>query len=226
MATFKGIIFDFNGTLFLDSPLHEKAWIEMAVELRDKKLTVEEFRIHGHGRTNKTIIQYLLGYLPEMDELERITEQKEKYYRELCLQNSQDFKLASGAEWVLNKAKELALPITIATGSYARNVEFYFQYLNLGKWFRREWVVLDDGTYPGKPAPDIFMLAAQKLHLAIHDCLVFEDSYSGIESAWKAGVGHIVAVEPRLNHDLIKVPKHLITYQNGFEGFDLNTYFS
>jgi len=159
MATFKGIIFDFNGTLFLDSPLHEKAWIEMAVELRDKKLTVEEFRIHGHGRTNKTIIQYLLGYLPEMDELERITEQKEKYYRELCLQNSQDFKLASGAEWVLNKAKELALPITIATGSYARNVEFYFQYLNLGKWFRREWVVLDDGTYPGKPAPDIFMLA-------------------------------------------------------------------
>ncbi len=217
MQTYKGIIFDFNGTLFLDSSLHEQAWIAMASELRNEKLTIEEFRIHGHGRTNKAIIQYLLGHAPDKNELDRITDQKESHYRNLCLQIPGFLKLAPGAERVLNECKALEIPMTIATGSYAVNVDFYFQYLALHQWFNRELVVLDDGTYPGKPAPDIYLKAAQKLHLPIHECLVFEDSYAGIESAWRAGAGHIFAVEQELIQSLIHVPETQITFCKGFE---------
>ena len=57
----KGVIFDFNGTMFLDSPLHEQAWIDMAKKLRSEPLGIEEFYTNLQGRTNLQIITYLLG---------------------------------------------------------------------------------------------------------------------------------------------------------------------
>ncbi len=221
MLPFKGIIFDFNGTLLLDSYLHEEAWIIIAAQLRTKPLTVKEFQLNGHGRTNKAIIIYLLERNPTNDELNSIVEEKESLYRKMSLENKANFKLAPGAIALLDSIKELCLPITIATGSYATNVDFYFEHLQLDKWFDRSLVVLDDGTYPGKPAPDIFRLAAQKLNLNTSECIVFEDSYSGISAAYNAGIGKVIAVEPELNIDKFSIPTKDIEFRNGFTKLDI-----
>lgn len=218
---FKGILFDFNGTLFLDSPLHEEAWIAMAAKLRLEPLTVEEFQLHGHGRTNKTIITYLLGREPNMEEFQAIVEEKEAMYRNRCLKHPESFKLAPGVISLLDEVKAAGIPTTIATGSYAPNVDFYFEHLNLGKWFCRDWVVLDDGTYPGKPAPDIWHLASGKLGLQAGECLVFEDSYSGIKAAYDAGIVKIVAVEPSLEKFKFSCPVDEVTFCNGFAKINL-----
>lgn len=218
---FKGIIFDFNGTLFLDSPLHEEAWIAMAAKLRSEPLTVEEFQLHGHGRTNKTIITYLLGREPNTDEFQAIVEEKEAMYRNSCLKHPESFKLAPGVIPFLDEVKVAGIPVTIATGSYAPNVDFYFEQLNLGKWFHRDLVVLDDGTYPGKPAPDIWHLAAEKIGLKAGDCLVFEDSYSGIKAAFDAGIGKIIAVESSLEKSKFSCPVDELIFCNGFTKIDL-----
>ena len=223
-AGIKGILFDFNGTLLLDSPLHEKAWIIISARLRDTPFTVEEFRLTGHGRTNKAIITGLLGREPDDEELNAIVEEKESYYRHMCLENSEIFRLAPGVTPFLDLLKDAGFPMTIATGSYAVNVDFYFQHLQLARWFDRTKVVFDDGSYPGKPAPDAFILAANKLGLVPAECMVFEDSYMGIQAAYQAGAAHIIAVEPYLDRSKLAVPPQNIVFCQGFPDFLIDSF--
>ena len=74
------------------------------------------------------------------------------------------------------------------------NVDFYIDVFNLEKWFDLDKIVYSDGTIPGKPAPDIYLIAAKNLNLAPSKCMVFEDAVSGINAAKSAGIGKIVAV--------------------------------
>lgn len=218
----KGVIFDFNGTMFLDSPLHERAWIDMAKKLRKEPLGIEEFYINLQGRTNLQIITYLLGREPSATELAVITEEKELLYRTRCSAPDGLHTLAPGVEDFLNKLKPTGVPFTIATGSYRPNVEFYFSHLGLSKWFDFNNVIYDDGTYPGKPFPDIFIKASQKIGVQPADCLVFEDSYAGIRSAVDAKIGRIVTVEATLDSDKVSQIGNVFAMKSGFTGIDID----
>ena len=220
-AAVKGVIFDFNGTMFLDSPLHEQAWIDMARKLRPEPLGIEEFYDNLQGRTNLQIITYLLGHTPPPDELNAIIEEKELLYRTRCKAPGGLHSLAPGVERFLDQLKPTGIPFTIATGSYRPNVEFYFSHLHLDKWFEFDKVVYDDGTYPGKPSPDIFLKAAAKINVEPADCLVFEDSYAGIKSALAAGVGRIVTVEPTLDAARVAQMGKVFSMKSGFTDFGL-----
>ncbi len=216
----KGVIFDFNGTMFLDSPLHERAWIDMAKKLRTEPLGIEEFYANLQGRTNLQIITYLLGRQPSDIELSQITEEKELLYRTRCSAPDGLHTLAPGVENFLNQLKPTGIPFTIATGSYLPNVQFYFSHLHLEKWFDFEKVIYDDGTYPGKPSPDIFLKAADKIGVKTADCLVFEDSYAGIRSAVAAGIGRIVTVERSLDAEKVAQIGRVFAMRDGFVGLD------
>ena len=218
----KGVIFDFNGTMFLDSPLHERAWIEMAAKLRPQPLGVEEFYANLQGRTNLQIITYLLGREPSSAELSDITEEKELLYRTRCAAPDGLHSLAPGVEDFLNKLKTTELPFTIATGSYKPNVDFYFSHLGLAKWFDINNVIYDDGTYPGKPHPDIFLKAASKIAVKPSECVVFEDSYAGIRSAVAAGIGRIVTVERTLDSQKVREIGEVYAMKDGFCGIGLD----
>lgn len=216
----KGVIFDFNGTMFLDSPLHERAWIDMAKKLRTEPLGIEEFYANLQGRTNLQIITYLLGRQPSDIELSQITEDKELLYRTRCSAPDGLHSLAPGVENFLNQLKPTGIPFTIATGSYLPNVQFYFSHLHLEEWFDFEKVIYDDGTYPGKPSPDIFLKAADKIGVKTADCLVFEDSYAGIHSAVAAGIGRIVTVERSLDAEKVAQIGRVFAMRDGFVGLD------
>lgn len=55
-------------------------------------------------------------------------------------------------------------------------------------------MVYDDGTLPGKPAPDVYLRACARLGVAPQDAIIFEDAFAGIASAHAAGAGAIVAI--------------------------------
>ena len=74
------------------------------------------------------------------------------------------------------------------------NVEFYIKEFNLPRWFDVDKIVYSNGKIPGKPAPDIFMIAADKIGLNPKDCVVVEDAIAGINSAKSAGIGKILAI--------------------------------
>lgn len=192
----KGIIFDFNGTMYQDSHLHEKAWFNMVKKYSPKDISDEEILINVHGRTNRQILTYFIAEDLSDEEIERMSYEKEAYYRELCLENKDDLKLTDGLVDVLNQLKEDGTPITIATATVKENVEFYFDTFHLGEWFDFSNVTFDDGSFPGKPEPDIFIIASEKLGFKPSECLVIEDAFSGLTAAKNAGIGKIIAIDP------------------------------
>jgi beta-phosphoglucomutase-like phosphatase (HAD superfamily) len=191
----EGILFDFNGTLFWDSKLHEEAWREFALKHTGKHLSDDEMKQNVHGRINYDIVEYIFNEKLDKAQLENFSIAKELIYQQYLLDDSKLLILAPGAEELLCWLKEKNFPITIATSANQSNVDFYFRHLELGRWFDYSKVVFDDGTFNPKPAPDIFMRAADKIGLTPKQCLVVEDSLTGILSARNAQAGKILYVE-------------------------------
>ena len=201
---YKGIIFDFNGTLFFDSEKHQEAWREFAKRLRPEPFTDEEMRDFMFGRTNEDIIAYLIKKRPSPELVEELAKEKEAVYRQMCRKDSKNTILAPGAVEFLDYLKDKNIPHTIATMSEKDNVEFYIEEFKLEKWFDIDKIVYADGTIPGKPAPDIYIKAAKNLKLEPKECIVVEDAVSGIESAKNAQIGKIIAIASMESVDLYK----------------------
>ena len=146
------------------------------------------------GRTNPQILRRFLGDGPTEEEITRMSLEKEARYRCLCRRDPASLHLVEGARELFDFLLERGIPFTIATVAERTNVDFYFQEFGLSRWFSPGGIVYDDGTFPGKPDPEIFFRAAQKLGVPICRCLVAEDSLSGVEAARRAGAGRIVAV--------------------------------
>ena len=85
------------------------------------------------------------------------------------------------------------------------NVEFYIREFKLEKWFDIDKIVYSDGSIAGKPAPDIFLIAAEKINLPPKECLVIEDALAGIKSAQAAGIGKIYAIPQWSRMSFIKI---------------------
>ena len=220
----KGIIFDFNGTLFFDSELHYDAWRIFSARLRGYPFTDEEMQKYMFGRTNSDIIEYAIGKKPSPDMVEKLAKEKESLYREECLKHPEILKLAPGAEKFLDLLKENNIPRTIATMSERDNVAFYIDIFKLEIWFNLDKIVYSNGKIPGKPAPDIYQIAAENLNLSPQECIVIEDAVSGINSAKSAGIGSIIAissVEPVEYYRKIDGISRII---RNFDEIDLNIF--
>ena len=191
---YKGIIFDFNGTLFFDSEKHREAWREFSKRVRSYPFTDDEMREYMFGRTNEAILEYLLGEKPAPELVSSLAQEKEEVYREMCRQDRENTVLAPGAADFLDFLKENKIPRTIATMSEKSNVDFFIETFKLERWFDLEKIVYDDGSIPGKPAPDIYIKACENLNLYPKDCVVIEDALSGLQSANSAGIGRIIAI--------------------------------
>lgn len=200
----KGIIFDFNGTLFWDSQKHYDAWYEMSKKLRGTPFSDDEMIHHMFGRTNENILTYALGRKPSKEEVEKYSVEKELIYLEMCKKDEKNTKLADGVEDFLDYLCKNNIPHTIATMSEKMNVDFYIDVFKLEKWFDIDKIVYSDGKIPGKPAPDIYLTAAKNIEVEPKNCTVFEDAISGIRAAEAAGVGRIIAVASKESPDLYK----------------------
>ncbi len=198
---YDGIIFDFNGVLWWDSLQQEKAWKQFSEEMRGRAFTDDEIRVHVHGRNNRHSIEYLVGQTITSEQLEQLSERKEKTYREMCLELGTEFKLSPGAIDLLEYLEAKGVEHTIATASGIGNLEFFIEHLELEKWFDVSKIVYDDGERPGKPSPDVYQEAAKRLGHIPGRCVVIEDSQSGIEAAREAGIGKIIGLGSSEKHD-------------------------
>lgn len=187
---FKGAIFDFNGTLFWDTAFHDRAF-DIFLEKHGVKLTDAEKRVKIHGQANPDIMRGIFGsQLSEQDTYD-YAQDKELIYRQLCVN---DLKLAPGAEDLFDFLKAKGIPFTIATSAGIENVSFYYENMHLDRWFSMDKIVYDQGTFRGKPHPDVFLAAAKKLELNPEETVIFEDSVPGIIAAQRAGAGKIYIV--------------------------------
>lgn len=189
----KGVIFDFNGTLFLDNDKHIIAWDKIARAIRGRGLTEEELLDYCNGVPNNKIVDYLYAGQSTEAEQTYYSQLKEQYYRQACLADSESFHLIAGAEPFFHYLKQHAIPFTIASASIKENIDFFVTHFHLDQWLDPESIVYDDGSYTSKV--EMFKEAARRINVDIRDCTVYEDSSSGIASARECGCSQIVVID-------------------------------
>lgn len=189
---YKGVIFDFNGTLFWDTDLHNRAWDKFFDKYRIKMTDAEKFQ-KMHGKNNKDILHSLFNNQLSETEVENLALEKELMYQELCLKT--EMKLAPGVEEFLTFLKDHTIPYTIATASGIENLDFYFKHLPLSDWFDQDKVVYNNGKIKSKPDPEIYITAMSVINRKAEDTIIFEDAIAGLEAARNAGAGKIIVVD-------------------------------
>lgn len=188
-----GVIFDFNGTLFLDNDKHIKAWNKIAMELRGTGITEEELHTKMNGVNNKYIIRYLNSG-KEDDELEaKYSSLKEQYYRRFCKEDTKNFHLIEGAVQLFDQLKQKNIPFTIASASIKDNIDFFVENFHLDRWIDPETIVYDNGQYKDKEA--MFIQAARNIHVPVDQICVIEDSLAGVNASIKAGIPDIRIID-------------------------------
>ncbi len=192
----EGIIFDFNGTLLLDDPINILSWKKYAKRKFNYNLTDAEYHKYN-GTPGEAWIEGITKGQVTGEAAIKCREEKEDQYREDL--KDADIDLIKGAKEFFDELKKNKIPFTIATSSNKQNVELYFEKFGLNKWFEFDKISYTDGTFRGKPNPDIYLIAAKKLGVDIKKCVVFEDTRSGVKSGYSAGakvIGMIAGRDP------------------------------
>lgn len=194
----KAVLFDFNGTLFYDSWIHEEVWIQFFKDKLNYDMSKEEFMKRVFGRDNNAIIKDMFG-INDLDKIHELSEEKEVMYRNVC--RNIEISLVKGSEDFFDYLVEKKIQFTIATGANQSNVDFYFEVFNLNKWFDYSKVVFDDGYLPGKPNPTVYLKACEKLNVDPTECIVIEDSLTGVKAAKAANVKDIYVISNNKTFD-------------------------
>lgn len=177
----KAIIFDFNGTVISDEEVYSWAFKKILKDLGAGKVA-DEVYIGGIGiKENWPILieKYSLKTSKSAEELAALT-------HEQYLQHVADVEIKSGFVSLAEEARSKSLLIGLATSNIWNVVDEVFKNLGLSKYF--DCITTGEEVIHKKPAPDIFLVTAEKMIVEPENCVVFEDSKSGIEAARSAGM--------------------------------------
>ena len=190
----KGVLFDFNGTLFFDTDCHVKAF-EKCYANRGMEIPAPEAIIKNlFGLSNEVIYRNYFDENATTEDCKRFAREKEGYYYECCLTPPFVMEYSKGARELLSYLKKNNIPYCLATGAGMDNISFYMEHLNLSEWFDREHIVCADDKVKCKPSPEIYEYAALKIGLTASECIVFEDGTLGLIAANKANAGAAIAI--------------------------------
>ncbi len=175
------VIFDWDGVVVDSSAHHERSW-EILAAKRGLPLPPDHFK-RGFGKKNNVIIPDL-GWAIAPAEVDSLAHEKEELYRDLVRQHG--IEPLPGIRDLLAALHQAAIPCAIGSSTERANLDLLLDLMDLRKFFRV--IVSGEEVTHGKPDPSIFLLAAQRLGVAPHDCVVIEDALVGLEAARRAGM--------------------------------------
>ena len=186
--SFKGHIFDLDGTLAHSMPIHLLAW-------------QETLSVHGIHFPDEKF--YSLGGVPTIRIVELLAEEQNLQINAQEISDAKEHRFHSKMadivpiEAVMDIANSLRgnVPLAVATGSNRATADKLLKLLHIKDWF--DAVVTADDIENPKPAPDTFLIAAEKIGVAPEHCCAYEDTDLGLESIKAAGM-HAVDVRPTL----------------------------
>lgn len=178
----KAVLFDMDGLMVDTEPIYQKAWSEAAKEM-GFTLSKEFFR-QSQGRTNtdseKILEEIFDGELNIAEFRERW---KKKWFH---IAETEGINIKNGLLEFLEWLNKNDIPFALATSSNQTLMNLCLQITGLGKYFRT--TVYGQEVGRGKPEPDIYLLAAQKINTPPNNCLVLEDSVAGAQAGLAAGM--------------------------------------
>jgi beta-phosphoglucomutase family hydrolase len=175
-------IFDWDGVIIDSSSQHERGWAMLAEEER-RALPPGFFR-RSFGMKNEKVIPDLLGWTNQPVEIRRLSLRKEEFYRELMAREG--IELLPGVKTWLEQLREAGIPCVVGSSTPRLNIDCVIGQLGIADYFQA--LVTAEDVTRGKPDPQVFLTAAQKLGAPPAECVVFEDAHVGIEAARAAGM--------------------------------------
>ena len=174
------LIFDLDGVIVDSMPVHELAWLRYL-----ESLGIEGGGIPSrmHGRRNDEIVRDFLGDAVDQPAVLAHGAAKERVFREM-LRGRLSESLVPGIADLLNRIG--GAPIALAANAERANIDFTLD----GAGLRRYFDVIVDGSEVArpKPAPEVYLRAAELLGIPPRNCIVFEDSPVGVAAALAAGM--------------------------------------
>ncbi len=174
------LLWDLDGVLADTGEFHYQSWNKALSEF-GIPFTRTFFQSH-FGQNNHSTLAQLLGddHTPEL--LDEISDRKEQYFRSLTRGQVQ---LLPGVRQWLDSFSKLGVKMAIASSAPQENIEVLVDELAIRSYFD---ALISGHLLPGKPEPDVFLLAARLMGASPEKCVVIEDSIAGIEAARRAGM--------------------------------------
>ncbi|GIW47228.1 MAG: phosphatase [Deltaproteobacteria bacterium] len=190
----KAVIFDMDGVMIDSEPIWEKTE-RILLKRRgiNYEATYREKIVGLNQRDSALLLKETFGLPESIEELieERISILLDLYKKEL--------KPIPGLIYLLEQLKEKGFLIALASSSPLRVINFVLDKLSLKDFFST--VVSGEMVERGKPYPDIYLYAADKLKVMPKECVVIEDSINGVRAAKSAGMRCIAIPDKRLPLD-------------------------
>jgi beta-phosphoglucomutase len=193
----KAVLWDLDGTLVDSEEFHWRSWRD-TMRLEGVELTYARF-LASFGQKNDRILPVWLGADVDGVRMQRIGEDKEAEFRRLAETHGLT-PLPGAREWVI-ALRASGWKQAIASSAPRVNVEMMLRVAGLENSF--DAIVSADDVTVGKPDPQVFLKAAEKLAVPPSRCIVVEDAAAGVEGARRAGMRSIgVTKNARLDADL------------------------
>lgn len=181
----RAVLWDLDGTLVDSAEQHWQSWRD-TLHARGFSVTREQF-LTTFGQRNDAILAQWLGAEVAAARWREIGDAKEALYRELVARDGLT-ALPGAAEWV-TRLSAAGWSQAIASSAPRKNVEVVAEALGLTRYFGA--LIAAEDVRRGKPEPEVFQVAADRLAIPPHRCVVVEDAAAGIEAARRAGMVNI-----------------------------------
>lgn len=178
----RAFIFDMDGTIVDNMAVHIQTWLEVLSGV-GVHITADDFLLRASGKTNDAIMRMLIGEHLTDGEIRTLVDRKEELYRERF---RPQLKAVKGFHELVRQAKQLGIKLAVATSAPRENVDFVLDGLAIRADF--DAVIDEQDIQNGKPDPEILLTVARRLEVTPAECVLFEDSFAGLEAARRAGM--------------------------------------
>ncbi|MGD1716687.1 HAD family hydrolase [Hydrocoleum sp. CS-953] len=221
--TLKAVLFDFNGVIINDEFLHEKL-IEQV--LLDENLLLKPGEYHKFclGRSDRACLKDILaqrGRYVNEGYLEQLIKRKTLAYQQQ-LESIEELPIYSDTVDFIYRVSQANLKMAVVTGAMRGEVELVLNKANLADYF--PVIIGGDDVKASKPKPDGYLLAVDTLNqqytdinLQPSECLVIEDTFSGIEAAKLAGIPVVGVAHTYPFHMLQRLANWCVDYLSDLE---------
>ncbi|MCD4483002.1 HAD family phosphatase [Chromobacterium vaccinii] len=174
---FSAVCFDMDGVLIQSRSVIEDAWMSVA-RLYGITVTDDDIRDHIHGRAGQYTLDTLFASYPVEERV--LIKKKVDSFEETA-----PCALLPGVADMIHQLKSAHIPLALVTSSWQERIRFVMQLHGLHGMF--DTIISREDVGQGKPSPECYQLAASRLQRPAKECLVFEDSVSGVRAALQSG---------------------------------------
>lgn len=191
----KAVLFDMDGVIVDTEPLHKKAYYAMFDEfgLNVSQEMYESFT----GQSTRNVCNRLIDFFELKNETEELIDCKRKHFKFL-FDNDPDFDLLPGVLDLIKNLHQNNIDLVLASSASMNTITWVFDRFDLHPYFKDK--ISGASLTASKPNPEIFQIAAKLAGALPSECIVIEDSSSGLKAANGAGM-YAVAYNSANSHN-------------------------